>query len=78
MKPKIEYVDKHDILYLEFSDAPVARTFERHPWAVIDVDAENVPVSLEILGASKVPAHQVAELLREMTDLVPHRVSVPA
>lgn len=78
MKPKIEHVAKHDILYLEFSDEPVVRTFERHPWAIVELDAADVPVSLEILGASKVQAYQVAELLREIADLIPHRMAVPA
>jgi hypothetical protein len=78
MRPKIEYVDKHDILYIEFDDGPVARTFERHPWAIVDLDASNRPLSVEILGASKVQAHQVLELMRELTDLTPRQLPTSA
>ncbi|MBM3462769.1 MAG: DUF2283 domain-containing protein, partial [Armatimonadetes bacterium] len=76
MNPRIEYVDKHNILYIEFSDVPVARTVERHSWAILDLDAENKPVSVEILGASKIQPHQVVELLRELADFTPRSMPV--
>jgi len=78
MNPKIEYIDKHDILYIEFNDAPVASTIERHSWAVIDLDADRKPVSLEILGASKIQPHQLMELLKELTDLTPRPMTAIA
>lgn len=78
MRPKIEFVDKHDILNIEFSDEPVARTIERHPWAIVDLDGDDKPVSVEILAASKVPTCQFLELLRELADLTPRRIAASA
>lgn len=49
---KLKYYKKDDILVMKFSDKPVDDSFEVEN-AILEVDKNNAPVSLEILKASK-------------------------
>lgn len=49
---KIKYYKEDDILVLNFSKSPVDDSFEVDS-AILEVDKNNNPVSLEILHASK-------------------------
>ena len=49
---KIKYYKKDDILVMNFSSKPVEDSFEVDN-AILEVDKNNNPISLEILHASK-------------------------
>ena len=49
---KIKYHKEDDILVINFSDKPVDDSFEVES-AILEVDKNNAPVSLEILHASQ-------------------------
>lgn len=44
-----------DALYVRLSDCPVAETVELSPGIQLDRDAQDRPVGIEVLGASKRP-----------------------
>lgn len=50
---KIRYDKETDILYIRFSDAPVAESDEDKKGIILDYDAEANVVGIELLEASK-------------------------
>jgi uncharacterized protein YuzE len=50
--PKITYDAEANALYVQFSDQEIAETLELSESVYVDVDAEGVPVGLEVLDAS--------------------------
>lgn len=62
---KLKYYKKDDILVLRFSDKAVDDSFEVEN-AILEVDKDNLPVSLEILHASHFFNTASKELPREV------------
>lgn len=62
---KLKYYKEDDLLILKFSDKPVDDSFEVDS-AILEVDAKNEPISLEILHASKFFNLASKELPREV------------
>lgn len=62
---KLKYYKKDDILIMQFSDKPVDDSFEVEN-AILEVDKNNAPVSLEILHASSFFHIAARDLPREV------------
>lgn len=62
---KLKYYKKDDILVMKFSDKPVDDSFEVDN-AILEVDKDNAPVSLEILKASSFFNIAARDLPREV------------
>ncbi len=50
--PQVTYDPQVKALYLRFSDNEIAETLELSESVYVDVDADGVPVGLEVLDAS--------------------------
>ena len=50
--PQIEYDPEANALYMRFSDDEIAETLELSESVYVDVDADGIPVGLEVLDAS--------------------------
>lgn len=50
---KIKYDKETDILYIQFSDAPIAESDEEKQGLILDYDAQANIVGIELLEASK-------------------------
>lgn len=62
---KLKYYKTDDILVMKFSDKPVDDSFEVEN-AILEVDKNNLPVSLEILHASQFFHIAAKELPKEV------------
>ena len=62
---KLKYYPEDDIFVMKFSDHPVDDSFEVEN-AILEVDKNNRPVTLEILHASKFFHTAARELPREV------------
>ena len=62
---KIKFYKEDDILVMNFSDKPVDDSYEVDS-AILEVDKDKNPVSLEILHASSFLAEQAKSLPREI------------
>ena len=62
---KIKYYKEDDILVMKFSDKPVDDSYEVDS-AILEVDKQNEPVSLEILHASNFFNKTSKELPKEI------------
>jgi uncharacterized protein YuzE len=60
--PKITYDPEANALYLRFSDSEIAETLELSESVYVDLDADGVPVGLEVLDAT-------AEILADLPPL---------
>jgi len=50
---KVNYDPKADALYIKLKDAKIEESDEIAKWMIVDFDAENNPVGIEILKASQ-------------------------
>lgn len=50
--PQVAYDPEANALYMRFSDNEIAETLELSESVYVDVDADGVPVGLEVLDAS--------------------------
>lgn len=62
---KIKFYKEDDILVLNFSDKAVENSYEAEN-AILEVDKNNIPVSLEILHASQFFTNTSKELPQEI------------
>jgi len=62
---KIKYYKKDDILVLRFSSKPVDDSYEVEN-AILEVDKNNAPVTLEILRASSFLSNTSKELPKDI------------
>ena len=70
---EITYDSKADALNLTFKKGKVAKTVEISPEINLDLDKENKPLYLEIIGASeKIGKKRVNEIL--MRNLLPAKI----
>ena len=69
--PAITYDPEANALYVRFSDGEIAETLELSESVYVDLDAEGVPVGLEVLDAttdlmSELPAMQDSAALKDL------------
>lgn len=60
--PLVEYIEEDDIGILRLKQGEVARTLERKPCVLVDVDRDGYPLSIEIQGVSKINAADLCGL----------------
>lgn len=73
--PVVEYIEEDDIGILRLKQGEVARTLERKPCVLVDVDKDGYPLSIEILGLSKINAADLLRILEEFVTFMPHPVA---
>jgi len=71
--PQVTYDPQANALYMRFSDNAIAETLELSESVYVDVDADGVPVGLEVLDASSsllagVPRISDATARRDLMD----------
>ncbi|HEY3998511.1 MAG TPA: DUF2283 domain-containing protein [Candidatus Xenobia bacterium] len=68
---KTEHIQEGDIYFIQVREGEVAKTLERKPDILVDLDAQGKVLAIEVVGSSTTPVGALMSVLNEF-GLVEH------